>query len=396
MNMINSMGQFFIIKYSLNNIIELSLFSSVYLYSNMLFLLITGYLFDVFPVRRVLLSAIIISIIGGVILWYSDNLICGIIARFLMGVGASGSFISCRKLADGCFNKKNLGFVISIVVFIAMLGGAFAQAPISLLVSTFGGSITLLINLLLGMAIFILIYFLVKPKDILPLTKNNIFSVTKSVVKNPYNWLSGGYISLLNLPLMILGAIWGNLFLTYTYKISTEKASVIILLMFAGIMVGTPFFGWFSDKCNNRVGFMLIASIAALLLSFILLFANDNIYLLSFLFISIGFVSGAQVLGYPIIAEHNSYETNGMANAIASIIIYGVGGSLQLLFGVILNLLSKSTHVSSITFTASSLHYAMYLFPICMFINILLIFILKYLPFKGFVVWFIPKAGQFE
>ncbi len=83
----------------------------------------------------------------------------------------------------------------------------------------------MMLNGALGVAIFVLTVLLVKdfPEgaaggegtssagETLPLTAG-----LKMAVTNPQNWLAGLYIGLLNLAVLLLGAMWGTNYLRFT------------------------------------------------------------------------------------------------------------------------------------------------------------------------------------
>ena len=99
-----------------------------------------------------------------------------------------------------------------------------AQTPFALVVHALGWRNAVMINAGLGIFITLLVYFFVYdfPKHELSqkmaegITAKPI-SVMKSIslsLRNKQNTLAGIYTCLLNLPIILLGALWGTLYLT--------------------------------------------------------------------------------------------------------------------------------------------------------------------------------------
>lgn len=53
------------------------------------------------------------------------------------------------------------------------------------------------------------------------------------VVFNRYNWLGGAYTALMNLPIVLLGALWGSMYLVNAEHISPTQASYVITMIFS-------------------------------------------------------------------------------------------------------------------------------------------------------------------
>src|SRR3990167_5699468 len=140
--------------------------------------------------------------------------------RFMTGIGSAFCFLSSVRLASRWFHPKRLALVVGLIVTMAMTGGMIAQAPLSLLNHYLGWRQTVFCVAALGAIILILIYFLVQ--DYPPHAKHEHkaqcdelremgywHSMLRSYL-NWQNWMGGIYTSLLNLPIVILGSLWGS------------------------------------------------------------------------------------------------------------------------------------------------------------------------------------------
>ena len=65
-------------------------------------------------------------------------------------------------------------------------------------------------------------------------------------------------LALINLPVFILGGLWGILYLTQVHHLSSAEASYATTLFFVGVIFGSPAFGWLSDAMERRVFPMIL------------------------------------------------------------------------------------------------------------------------------------------
>jgi MFS family permease len=333
---------------------KLGLLSACYFYGNVLFLVPAGLLLDRFSTRNLMLINMALAMIGTLIFASSSSFFFAAVGRFLCGVMMSFGLIICLKLASIWLPAQKMALASSFIVMIGMFGGIAAQAPLSLAILSFGWRSALYGVVFLGLLIS-LILFLVVP--LTPVKKRetaegalSIAESLKRVFSISQNWYGGFFISLLNLPIAILGALFGITFLTKTYSLSDLTASSIVSMLFLGMVAGSPFFGWLSDHMQKRKPAMLLGAVFCLLFMMLLQYVNVwNVPLLYLLFFCVGFMSASQVIGYPAIAESNAPEVSGSALSLATIIIMGGGYGLGLPFvGWLIEKSSMSTAMVAI------------------------------------------------
>jgi MFS family permease len=154
------------------------------------------------------------------------------------------------------------------------------------------------------------------------------------VLTNRNNWLGGIYTALLNLPVFLLGGLWGVRYLVQVHGVSEIEASYATSMLFVGIIFGSPAFGWFSDHLGRRCLPMILGAIASLGVMLTLMYMpNLSLTALIVLFFLIGFVTSSQVLSYPTIAELNPMALTGTALSVASMSIMSSGAIFDPLFG---------------------------------------------------------------
>jgi len=368
---------------------ELGRLASMYFYANALFVFPAGVLLDRFSPKKLLLTAVILSTLGTLAFGLAHDYWVAALSRFIVGTGAAFCFLGCIRIASRWFPPKKMAFVTGVAVTMAMVGGLVAQTPFALLTNAVGWRQAVTLDAALGIIIFFAIYYWVQDR---PPHSNEHIQADKAclqslgfwhsiglVMKNPYNWLCGLYTSLMNLPVFLLGALWGIHYLVEVHQLSIVQGSYATTLFFVGVMIGAPVFGWFSDYIGRRVMPMIVGAILSLAVILALMYVPGlSLIQLIGLFFLIGFTTSSQVLSYPVIAELNPIALTGSAISIDSITIMVGGVVFQPLFGWFMELNWDHTIVNGVrVYAASDFSFAMLIMPIAFIISLLISFFIK-------------------
>lgn len=345
---------------------QLSWMSSAYLWADILFLLPAGIILDRFSTRTVILSAMCVCVIGTIGFAMTHSFLLASFFHFLSGIGNAFCFLSCIVLVSHWFPPRRQALVVGSLVTMAFIGGMMAHTPFAYLYELFGWRQALLIDGAVGAALWVWIYFIVKDKPAdSPLktssTQGKILLTFVKALANPQNWLAGLYTSLLNLPIMVLCALWGASYLQVAHHLPDIAASNVISLIFMGSVIGCPLVGWLSDSQGRRKPLMILGAIATFI-TVIPLFMDIALSqtTLSILFFALGFFTSTQVISYPMIAESNAPENTGSSTGIASVIIMGGAGVGQVLFGWLM-----TYHANASTqYTVGDFQFALWMFPV--------------------------------
>ncbi|HRD71340.1 MAG TPA: MFS transporter [Legionella sp.] len=349
------------------NATQLSWMSSAYLWADILFLLPAGIILDRFSTRTVIITAMMVCVIGTVGFALTSSFFLASFFHFLSGIGNAFCFLSCIVLVSHWFPPRRQALVIGSLVTMAFIGGMMAHTPFAYLNELFGWRQALLIDGAVGALLLFWIYLIVQDRPIGAPVRSQVsqgspFPGFINALSNPQNWLAGLFTSFLNLPIMVLCALWGATYLQVVHGLSEIAASNVVSMIFIGSIIGCPVVGWLSDTQGRRKPLMIIGA-AATLITVIPLFLDMSLssVTLSILFFALGFFTSTQVISYPLIAESNPADNTGASTGIASVIIMGGGGVGQVLFGW---LMSHHATASGINYSVADFQFAMWIFPI--------------------------------
>ncbi len=366
---------------------QLGQLSAFYFYGDVLLLLPAGVILDRFSTRRIIITAMIISIISTIVFSQASNLAIAKLCRFMTGTAAAFCFLSCIRLASRWFPPKRLALVVGIVVTMACMGGTVAQTPMTLLTDYLGWREALLIDAGVGLLLLAIIFLFVRDypagTDLLRIHKKHLEEVGffKSLwlaLRNLQNWLAGLYTSLLNLPIFLLGAMWGSLYLVQMHGLTRTQASYVTSMIFIGTIFGSPIIGWCSDRIGKRKLPMILGAILSLAV-IVVIMALDQITITHgmILFFLLGFFTSAQIISYPLIAESNPRYLTGTASGLASTLIMA-GGVIQPIFGWLMGLHWNKQFVEGVPFySAHDYLFAMSIMPIGFIVGLIISFLAK-------------------
>lgn len=389
MNLFNAINEQLREAYRLDAV-QLGQLFSMYFYANFLCLFAAGNLLDRFSTRKILIFAISLCTVGTFIFSIASEYWMAAVGRFMVGAGASFCFLSCIRIASRWFAPRRMAFVTGVVVTMAMLGGLVAQTPFALLTQYIGSwRYALYVNTGLGVVILLVTILVVQDRppdaqeeaktDNKQLKELGLWRCIKMAALNPQNWLGGLYTALVNLPVFVLGGLWGILYLTQVHHISHEQASYATTMFFVGVIAGSLLYGWISDHIERRVSPMIAGAILSLIVMAILMYVPGlSIWSLIFLFFLIGLVTSSQVLTYPLIAELNPIYLTSTAVSIDSLCIMASGFIIPPFFGWLMERSGAHEMVNGVSvYTPADFNQAMLIMPAAFVVALVITFFMR-------------------
>lgn len=324
LNMMNTLAPF--LKDSLHlSVNQLGLVSSLFFYANLGMLFFSGTLLDLYSPKWLMAGGIGLSILGLILFIAIPSYETALAWRACAGISGGFSYLSIVKIISEKFKKNKAGFLIGATSWVIMPAGILAQTPFLFLIHGVGLSHALLCNALLGILV-IVVLFVVLGKEHFERHPHPIGQSIKLSFGRLSNWAIALFSALANLPLFLLGAAWGDLYLTHVNQhISMTEASLISSMLYAGNMVGAPLLGGLSDRHKHRGTFLILGAVGYLI-SAILIMLVAKIALPLFLivlFFLLG-IATTQSVAYALIIDIS--RPQDVAKTTSLISFFSVGG----------------------------------------------------------------------
>ncbi len=386
-NMFNAIAPGIIRSFHIDAV-QLGNLSTAYFYANVLFLFPAGMLLDRFSPRKVILVAMAACVTCTFLLSMSQTLFQAELCRMVTGIGGAFCLLGCVRIASRWFPPRRMALIVGLIVTMAMIGAMLAQTPFTIAVDAIGWRRTIAVDSSVGALMLIILWMFIK--DYPPgtegffadehnhLAEAGFFHSLSQTVRNPQNWFCGIYASMINLPLMILGATWGSMYLVQIHHFDRDNASLITSMIFFGMILGSPAMGWVSDRIRRRKLPMIIGAVFSIVTILAIMYLPNLSFVdLMVLFFALGFIVASQVLAYPLVAESNPAMLTGASEGVASTLIMS-GGFTTVLFPVLLDVHWKHIISHQIPiYSARDYHYALAIIPVAFVIALLASFLLK-------------------
>lgn len=387
LNMFNALNPALIRTFNINPT-QLAHLSAMYFYANVIFLFPAGMILDRVSTRKVIIVAMMAAVLctfafaAAHALWQAE------LCRFVTGIGGAFVLLSNVRLASRWFKPRRMALVIGLIVTFAMVGGMVAQTPFTLLTDSVGWRMTLALDGLVGFFMFGVIVLFVRDfprkqasvyaKQQRLLQGIGFFRALLRTIRNPQNWLGGLYTSLMNLPIFLLGAMWGIMYLVQVRGLSRADASLVTSMLFIGTIIGSPIVGWLSDRIRRRRLPMIAGTIIASGLILMLMYVSHlSMTALLLVFFGLGFITSTQIISYPLIAESNPLTLTGTAEGLASVLIMA-GGFTQPLFAWLMEWHWTHYYIKKIPFySISNYRMALAIMPVAFILALIIALMIR-------------------
>ncbi len=355
---------------------KLGFMSSIYYVANVVFLFPAGVILDRFSTRKIILSAMVLCVTGTLLFASAHHFYLALFCRFITGIGSAFCFLSCIRLASRWFPPQRMAMIAGLIVTMAMTGGMVAQTPLTYLVQLLGWRQAIVVDGVLGIFFLMVIVKFVQDypagQETIELEHKNklakmgFWTSLRTAYLNSQNILAALYTSLMNMPVAIIGAMIGSMYLMQAEHMSRSDASMAVMMIFVGTIIGGPAIGWLSDKIRLRKGPMFIGNIMAMIVALFILFTPISHYShWLILFFLLGFFTSAQVISYPLVAENSPLSLTATSVSVVSILTMGGYIVYQNLFTFLLHTHWDKTMSGGIPiYTPDNYHFALGLIPI--------------------------------
>lgn len=365
------------------NAYQLGLLSSAFSLSYISMQIPVGTLVDKYSVRWLVGFMALLCAASTFLFASTETFQWAVLARFLIGITGAFAFVGALKIATLFFSPKHFGFLAGMTQALGMLGASAGVGPLSAVIASAGWRHTLISLAGLIAVLALLIFTLVKDKPVEEgLSERKTHSILEgvfTVFKSRHTWINVAIIGLLYAPTMVFGELWGPLYISRVYNVSLIDAASVISVIFIGWAIGSPLFGWISDRIQRRKP--IVIGSAAFSLVFIAIILYCPSLPLSWLFI-VAFLYGFSNVGvstcYAVAAELTPNRYAGTALGFTNMASILLGALFQPIVGRLLDLHWDGTLVNGTRFySATDLQTAMLSLPVCLVLCLILCLFLK-------------------
>lgn len=359
---------------------ELGNLSAFYLYAYTIMQIPIGILLDRFGPRRLLTFATICCALGSLMFGTAHVFAIAATGRFLIGIGSAFAAVSCMHLAATWLPLNRFALMTGVMLTIGMLGAVGGEAPLSMLSNKLGWRETLILFGILGVVLSLIIWTVVRDKPF-PFKSHDggkyqgFLAGIKHVLANKQIWITSIYGGLMYLPTPAFAGLWGVPFLATFYQLPRTTAAFFISFIFIGWAVGSPLFGWISDRIGKRRPPMMIGSVGALIsILAILYIPNLPLTFMGILLFAFGFFSSGFLPAFSVAREINPPETNATALGFVNT-LNSLGAALaQPFIGLLLDMGWNGATVDGVRqYSVADYHNALITLPICIGISLLIL-----------------------
>ncbi len=360
---------------------QLGSLSSSYFYADALFLFPSGILLDKFSNKIQLLVTMLCCFISVAIFGLANQYNVLVAMHAVSGVANAFAFLGCMRLIALWFPSHRHALVVGLMMTVGLLGGVVAQAPVVFLLSILDWRTIMLINAFIGLLIWITMFVFIVDKEANTSECKQKISIHDffCVLKKHQNWLFGLYTTFLNLPAIIFGFLWGNLYLTQAHLLSSSQASLVVSMIFIGVIIGSPIIGAWSDFAYKRKPFMIAGSILSLILILIVINSTHLTWqTLVILFFLLGIFSSTQIISYTSVAETNPKKLSGTVISIVSVLLNCLTAIIQPFFGWLISINNSTLlKTTSSIYSPHSYRIALIIMPIAYALSLAISLIIK-------------------
>jgi len=328
-----------------------------------------GYLLDKFNVRFVISSGILLLALGNILISFSDNLVLYTCSNFIQGVGASFAFTAAVILISQWFPTKSFPIMFGLTQTLACILAGVLHYYFTVALTTHTWNNIYRCLALFGFSLLALALLIVtSPPNY---TREKCLSLGQSlstVLKNKQILLCSLASATSFGVLLAYAGLWYTSVQRF-YSVDNLEAVFISGLIFFGIGVGTPFWGWISNLVKSRVMVihvtLCLGTMALILGIYLPRFSINTLLITHVISFFIGFFLSGSMLFFTIVSELSSNTTRGVAISFTNTVVF------------LFNTLMLFIPVLFITTFSTTFYTHLWVLPFFIIISILLLYFIK-------------------
>lgn len=325
---------------------ELSILFSGFFYGYALMQIPVGVLCDKLGARRLLSGGLAICAFATFLFGSTTYFPVAVVSRIIMGLTASVAYLGALWVGACWLGSQRFAMYAGLVQVLGCIGAIIGSVPVAHLTKIYSWQKTTYFIAIVAVLLAILNWIVIRDKEKAVKSIQNTEIVQKDhhfyvgeVFKRSQSWWIALFGFAIWGPVALFAASWGALFLISSHHFTNIEATNLISLMWIGIAVGGPIFGWWTNFIKRRRFPIIIAALLGFIVISLILYIPElpRIVLAICLFL-LGVACSSQAIAFGLVIDNNHPEAVGTASGLTNTGIVFSGVALQPFVGLLLDI----------------------------------------------------------
>ena len=342
----------------------MGLLGSIYFYCYAVMQLPAGLLSDSIGPRKTVTVFLLVAAAGSILFGLAPDIHTAFIGRVLVGFGVSMVFIPTMKILSQWFRAKEFASMAGILNAVGGVGALAGTWLLAFMTSSVGWRASFVIIGCCTLFLVLMVWFVVRnrPQDCgwpsilsienmessgnLKPSEIGLMEGARRVLSNKHFWPVALWFFFDCGVFFGFGALWGGPYLMHVYGLSQGETGAVLSMIACGMIVGSPFLGFVSDRVlkSRKKPFIICTGILTGLVLCLYLFPDGlpkpALYAVFFLF-SVS-SSSIVVIGFTTTKELFPVEIAGTSVGTVNLFPFLGGAVFMPFLGWILDLYPKT------------------------------------------------------
>jgi sugar phosphate permease len=331
----------------------LGLLGSAYFYPYALMQLPAGLLSDSWGARKTITLFFCVAFAGSVVLGMAPNVYVAIVGRTLVGIGVAMLFVPTLKVLAEWFRVKEFAMMTGILMAMGGIGSYAAATPLAYISTWIGWRQSFMLVGVFTLLLGALVWAFVRDRPSVmgwpspaadtsgkPAETMSLGRGIKRVLSEARFWpLAVWFFFTCAIFFSFIG-LWGGPYLMQVYGLTKPHAGHILSLAAVGMILGSPFLSWLSNRVfRARKPVLIMGSVFMVAVTGVLYLFTSRIPLPFYypICLVVGIFSGAMVtIGFTTNKELFPVSIAGTATGLVNFFPFAGGAVFQVVLGVVL------------------------------------------------------------
>ncbi len=301
-----------------------------------------GMALDRFGPRRTHAVLLVIAAAGAVLFSQGDGTLVLTLARAIIGLGMAGGLLAAMKMFALWFPGQKLPLVNGLVLAAGGAGAMAASAPVHAMIDLIGWRHLFVVLAAVTLLVAVVIHVVVPERRVAgtPVTLTDQLKGLRLIQRSPAFRAVAPLVMTTQAAWLSTQALWFGPWLRDMAGLDAGHAAQALFIGGLAMIAGYAFLGWLAERLS-RIGIPISLVAAPVTLVFIavqaMLALGSSLpaWVLTAAFSATG---GAVIIYYADMTQRFPPAMAGRVNTTLALYTFALGGALQILVGLVLNL----------------------------------------------------------